>query len=107
MRDVSCDSCSLRSICMPTNINNEPLEAIDRIVKRGQSIKRGNRLFHASRPVESVCAVRSGSSTSYSLASDREALATGFYLPREILGLEGISQDCNLATAVPLEAPTV
>lgn len=107
MREVSCDSCSLRPICMPTNINNEQLEAIDRIVKRGHSIKRGNSLFHTSSPFESVFAVRSGSLKTYSLASDGEELVTGFYLPGEILGLEGISQDRHMATAVALETSTV
>lgn len=106
-REVSCDSCSLRPICMPSAITPEQLDAIDRIVKRGRSIKRGETLFHLSSPFESIYAVRSGALKTYSLAPNGEELVTGFYLPGEILGLEGISQGTHMATAVALETSTV
>lgn len=106
-REVSCDSCSLRPICMPSAITQEQLDTIDSIVKRGRSLKRGETLFHLSNPFESIFAVRSGAVKTYSLAPSGEELVTGFYLPGEILGLEGISQGVHMATAVALETTTV
>lgn len=106
-REVSCEKCSLRPICLASAISPEQLDEIDRIVRRGRSIKRGETLFHASSPFESVYAVRSGAIKTYSLAPDGEELVTGFYLPGEILGLEGISQEEHTSTAVALETSTV
>ena len=104
---VSCNDCSLSAVCLPLAVTTGQLEELDSIIKRSRPLKRGEHLFRAADPFESVYAVRSGAVKTYSLSEEGEEQVTGFYLPGEILGMDGISRARHMSSAKALESASV
>ena len=104
---VSCNDCSLSPICLPLAVAPAQLDELDRIIYRGRPLKRGEHLFRAADDFQSVYAVRSGALKTYVLSDDGEEQVTGFYLPGEILGMDGISTAHHVSNARALETATV
>ena len=76
-------------------------------MRRGRPLKRGEHLFRASDQFESVFAVRSGAVKTYALSEEGEEQVTGFYLPGEIVGMDGISTAHHMSSAKALETSSV
>lgn len=106
-RTVSCNDCSLSPICLPLAVAPAQLDQLDHIIQRGRPLKRGEHLFRAADDFHSVYAVRSGALKTYVLSDEGEEQVTGFYLPGEILGMDGISTARHLSNAKALETATV
>jgi|TARA_R100000656_G_scaffold117629_1_gene91067 CRP/FNR family transcriptional regulator, anaerobic regulatory protein len=106
-RSVSCNQCSLSPICLPLAVAPDQLEELDRIMQRGRPLKRGEHLFRAADDFHAVYAVRSGALKTYAVSDDGDEQVTGFYLPGEIVGMDGISTARHLSNAKALETATV
>lgn len=104
---VSCADCSLNPICLPMAVNEKELDELDGIIKRSRPMKKGEHLFRAADPFESIYAVRSGTIKTYSVTEDGEEQVTGFYLPGEVLGVDGISTNVHSNSAKALETAAV
>ncbi|MCB1615720.1 MAG: fumarate/nitrate reduction transcriptional regulator Fnr [Pseudomonadales bacterium] len=105
--NVSCSDCRLGALCLPIALSTEEVDQLDEIVKRGRPLQKGDHLFRESDEFHSVYAVRSGSFKAYSITDSGEVQVTGFYLPGEILGMDGISSRHHCASAVALEVSSV
>ncbi len=105
--NVSCTDCSLNPICLPVAVNAKELDELDEIIKRSRPLKKGEHLFRASDPFASIYAVRSGTIKTYSVSEDGEEQVTGFYLPGEVLGVDGISTNLHSNSAKALETAAV
>ena len=105
--NVSCTDCSLNPICLPVAVSNTQLNELDNIIKRSKPLKKGEHLFRASDPFASIFAVRSGTIKTYSVTEDGEEQVTGFYLPGEVLGVDGISTNIHSNSAKALETAAV
>ena len=104
---VSCNDCSLSPICLPLAVAPAQLDQLDRIIHRGRPLKRGEHLFRATDGFDSVYAVRSGALKTYVVSDEGEEQVTGFYLPGEVLGMDGISTAHHVSNAKALETATV
>ena len=104
---VSCNDCSLSPICLPLAVAPAQLDQLDRIIHRGRPLKRGEHLFRTTDGFASVYAVRSGALKTYVVSDDGEEQVTGFYLPGEVLGMDGISTAHHVSNAKALETATV
>ncbi len=105
--NVSCNDCSLNPICLPVAVKAQELDELDSIIKRGRPLRKGEHLFRASDPFKSIYAVRSGTVKTYSVTEDGEEQVTGFYLPGEILGIDGIGSNVHTNSAKSLETAAV
>lgn len=105
--NVSCTDCSLNPICLPVAVKEKELDELDGIIKRSRPMKKGEHLFRASDPFASIYAVRSGTIKTYSVTEDGEEQVTGFYLPGEVLGIDGISTNVHSNSAKALETAAV
>lgn len=105
--NVSCGDCSLNPICLPVAVESQELDELDNIIKRSKPMKKGEHLFRASDPFHSIYAVRSGTIKTYTVTEDGEEQVTGFYLPGEILGVDGIGTDAHSNSAKSLETSAV
>lgn len=105
--NVSCGDCSLNPICLPAAVNGEQLEQLDSIIKRSRPLKKGEHLFRANDSFRSLYAVRSGTIKTYTVTEDGEEQVTGFYLPGEILGVDGIGTNAHSNAAKALETAGV
>ncbi|MBB6521408.1 fumarate/nitrate reduction transcriptional regulator Fnr [Pseudoteredinibacter isoporae] len=104
---VSCGDCRLNSICLPISVHVDELDKLDEIIQRGRPLHKGDYLYHANDPFTSVYAVRSGTIKSIRITNDGEEQVTGFHLPGEILGMDGIAQNVHTNSAIALETTAV
>ncbi len=88
---VSCASCRLSELCLPIALNKSEIQQLDDIVERNRPYKKGDHLYRQNDGFKSVYAVRSGSFKSYVLSDNGQGRVTGFYLPGEIIGMDGIA----------------
>lgn len=88
---VSCASCRLNELCLPIALNKTEIHQLDEIVERNRPFKKGDHLYRQNDPFKSVFAVRSGSFKSYILSDGGQGRVTGFFLPGEIIGMDGIA----------------
>ncbi|MET0379054.1 MAG: fumarate/nitrate reduction transcriptional regulator Fnr [Spongiibacteraceae bacterium] len=104
---VTCSGCRLSRICLPIALEAADIEKLDSIIQRGRPLQKGEYLFRQNDVFRSVYAVRSGSLKSYSTASCGTEQVTAFYLPGEILGMDGIGAGKHLSSAIALETAAV
>ncbi len=104
---VSCENCNLHELCLPHGLDGEDLDKLDRIVTRTQPLHKGDVLFHTGDKFSNLYAVRTGciKLTASSDAGDEQIL--GFYLPGEIIGLDGIEKGIHACTAVALDTSSL
>lgn len=104
---VSCSQCRLASICLPISLHVEDVDKIDSIIQRGRPLQKGEYLYRAQDKFHSVYAVRAGSVKTVTSTSDGREQVTGFYLPGEILGLDGIANGAHTNSASALETSAI
>ena len=83
------------------------MEKLDRVSRRVRPLRKGEVLFRPGEPLTSLYAMRSGCMKLYISSNEGEDQITGFYLPGEILGLDGVESDFHTCTAVALETSTL
>ncbi len=104
---VSCSSCRLSTLCLPIALNSDEVNQLDEIVQRSKPLGKGDHLYRGGNPFSSIYAVRSGSFKSYTLSTDGTEQVNGFYLPGEIIGMDGISSLNHGSSAIALERSSV
>jgi len=104
---VSCGNCQLSAICLPIALETKEIDQLDNIIQRGRPVRKGEHIFREEDDFTSVYAVRSGSLKTYSITKDGKEQVTGFYLPGEIFGLDGIGDGRHTNSAKALETSAI
>ncbi len=104
---VSCIGCRLSSICLPIALQSQDLEKLDSIIQRSRPLHKGDHAYRQRQPFSSVYAVRSGALKAYSITDDGQEQVTGFYLPGEVFGMDGVCRDRYASSAVALETSAI
>ncbi|GAB2791920.1 transcriptional regulator Anr [Halomonas shantousis] len=107
LSETHCQSCNLSSLCLPLSLANEDMSQFDAIIRRRAPLKKGEALFRQGTPFTSVFAVRSGSLKQIATDNTGEVQLTNFYLPSELVGLDGIDEQTYLGTVTALETTSV
>ena len=89
----ACSSCGLRSMCLPCGIRGEDLAEVEGVVYSRRRIVRGDNLYRAGDPFHALYAVRTGFFKSFVLTDDGRTQVTGFQMPGDMIGLDGIEDD--------------
>lgn len=104
---INCGECRLGDLCLPISLLRTDINQLDQIIQRGRPLQKSDKLFYAGDEFKSVFAVRSGAVKTVCVSSDGEEQITGFYLPGEILGMDGIATNKHSNTAIALETSSV
>lgn len=104
---INCRDCAVRLHCFPLNLNGSELQRLDAIVQRSRPLQKGEHLFSAGDALRQLYAVRSGTLKTYLLSSEGEEQITGFHLPGDLLGLDGLGAFGHPSFAVALETSLV
>jgi CRP/FNR family transcriptional regulator, anaerobic regulatory protein len=104
---VSCSNCRLSTICLPIALEAPDIERLDSIVQRGRPLRKGEHIYREDDAFTAVYAVRSGTLKAYSITDDGQEQVTGFYLPGEIFGMDGVSKNKYASSAVALETSAI
>ncbi len=105
--NVSCGDCRLSGICLPLALGSSDIDHLDNIIQRGRPLQRHAHLFREGDEFKAVYAVRSGTLKAYRVTDSGNEQITGFYLPGEILGLDGIADGVHHSSAYALETAAI
>jgi CRP/FNR family transcriptional regulator, anaerobic regulatory protein len=107
LRDVSlhpkplCLTCTLLRLCVPTAM--EVPHVCDQVVPTRVRLRRGDTLFRPGDRFSALYAIRAGSCKTVLLAQDGNDQVSGYHMPGDILGADGIGTDSHNCQAVALE----
>ena len=102
-RAPACSQCSLKPHCVPADLEGEMLGEFDRLGTTRMRIHKGYTLYRARDRFASLYAVRSGSCKTLILTEDGHEQVTGYHMPGEILGFDGIDSGAYFCQVVALE----
>ncbi|MDO3388192.1 fumarate/nitrate reduction transcriptional regulator Fnr [Gilvimarinus sp. SDUM040013] len=102
-----CNDCRLNSICLPLSLEFSDIDKLDSIVQRGKPLQKGDNLYRSGDPFKAIYAIRSGAIKTWSSSRDGEEKVTGFYLPGEVVGLDGPAENIHINSAIALQTTSV
>ena len=98
-----CTKCNLREVCLPAGLSQEELKQLDGIVHQKRTLRRGQYLYRAGAPLQSLYAVRTGFLKSCVLHDDGREQVAGFHMMGELLGMDAIGSSKHMCDVVALE----
>ena len=102
-QSVSCSTCCLRNVCLPSGLTADKLPELDELTQVKRKVGRGAALYRAGDAFDSLYAVRSGSFKSIGISRAGQGKVTGLHLPSEMMALDAISRRFHCYDAVALE----
>jgi CRP/FNR family transcriptional regulator, anaerobic regulatory protein len=100
-----CSSCAMRHLCMPQGLALDDLPKLEALICTARSVRRGESLYRAGDPFDSLYAVRSGSLKTVMAHRDGREQVTGLRLAGDPLGIDGIRPTST--RAAPWRSKTV
>ncbi len=104
---IHCGDCRMNALCLPMALQEREIERLNDIVERGRPLHRGDYVYHAGTPFHSIYAVRSGAIKGFAVNNEGTEQVTGFYLPGEIFGMDGIGHPAHTNSAIALETSAI
>jgi CRP/FNR family transcriptional regulator len=102
-----CETCSLRSGCLPRALEGSQLAAFAEMARLKRKLQGGTRLFCAGGAAASLYVVSSGTFKTVTVSHEGTPKITGFYLPGDVIGLDAIADGVYGFDSVALEASEV
>lgn len=97
----------LGDLCLPLGMSQRDRQVLDQIIKERIRLPKGGSLFQAGDAVTAVYGIRSGSIKTQLEDAAGQVQITGFLLPGEIVGMDGLLQLSQASHAVALETTEV
>jgi CRP/FNR family transcriptional regulator len=104
---ITCGSCRLNTLCLPISLHVEDFDKLNNIVQRSKPLHKGDYLYRANDEFTSVFAIRSGAVKAVTISDNGDEQVTGFYLPGEIVGLDGLSDNKYTNSVLALETASI
>ncbi|OUS13092.1 Crp/Fnr family transcriptional regulator [Gammaproteobacteria bacterium 53_120_T64] len=105
--DINCRDCRMNALCLPIALELDEVDRLNDIVQRGRPLHKDHYVYNCGDEFRSVYAVRSGAIKTYSVNDQGLEQVTGFYLPGEIFGMDGIAHTHHISSAVALETAAI
>lgn len=103
----SCSNCAIRAHCLSAGLESNDLLKFQDQRAQMKIVHKGQHLFQANAPFEALYIVRSGTIKATFMGSDGTEQISGFYLPGEMVGLDGIENRHYVTTAEALETCSI
>jgi CRP/FNR family transcriptional regulator len=101
---TTCSTCNLRELCQPCcGLTRSEKDTADHAMFHRLRVRRGASLYRTGDHFASLYAVRSGFFKSLTLFENGRDQVTGFSMPGEVLGMDGIGRERHACNAVALE----
>lgn len=98
-----CSSCILNDLCLPIGMPLNDIPLLDNFVQERIRVSKGVPLFQLGDPAETVYGLRSGAMKTQLQDASGQVQITGFVLPGEIIGLDGMVDNTHTSNAIALE----
>jgi CRP/FNR family transcriptional regulator len=96
---IACSQCSLVELCLPKGLTHEELAIFEQTVSRHKPMKKFEYLYRAGEEMTSLYTVKTGAFKANIDSADGQENIVGFFLPGELMGLDGIASgeyQCDL-----------
>lgn len=103
---VTCRNCNLSDLCIPRGLSLKDVERISNIVTRKKILQKGDFLYRQGDKFRGVLAIKAGTAKLVTLDLDGNEFITGYFLPGELLGFDGLASDRQVCSAQALETLT-
>lgn len=100
---VRCSSCILSDICLPIGMSPSDVALLDEFVQQRIRVPKGRELYGLGDKAEAIYGLRSGAMKTQLQDASGQIQITGFALPGEIIGMDGIGNATHVSQAVALE----
>lgn len=100
---IRCSTCMLSEICLPLGMPPNEVAQLDELVQERIRIPKGRALFQLGDKTEAVYGLRFGSLKTQLEDASGHMQITGFLLPGEIAGLDGLLDNMHVCQAIALE----
>ncbi len=104
---VHCANCRLSTLCLPISLQLDDISKLEEIIQRGRPLQKADHVYHAGDAFKAVYAIRSGAVKTINITQDGTEQITGFYLPGEIIGMDGLANNTHTNAAIALETSAV
>jgi CRP/FNR family transcriptional regulator len=91
------------TFCLPAELQRPDFERLEALVSAHRKVHRGDHLYRSGDPFTAIYAVHSGFFKTDLLVADGRDQVTGFQMPGELLGFDGIATEVHTCNAVALE----
>jgi len=98
-----CSNCTLNRVCLPRHVAARDMALLDRLSLGNRRVRRDVALYRSGDAFAGLYAVRSGSFKSMGISHGGISKVTGFHLPGDLVGAEGIQGEHYHYTVVALE----
>jgi len=98
-----CSTCMMGSVCLPVGMPANEVAQLDDLVKERLRVEKGQPLFEHGAPLDALFGLRTGSIKTQIIEASGQQQITGFFLPGEIVGLDGMMDGTHSSTAVAME----
>lgn len=98
-----CSTCMMGSVCRPVGMPSTEVAKLDELVKERLRVEKGQPLFQHGTALDALFSVRTGSMKSQIVEASGQQQITGFFLPGEIVGLDGMLDGIHSSTAIAME----
>ncbi|MBU6486082.1 MAG: helix-turn-helix domain-containing protein [Betaproteobacteria bacterium] len=108
LRDVSepapaCSTCHQHALCARAGLDAEASQRLGQIAAMRIRLRKGDTLFRAGDRFTALYAIRLGSCKTVMVTDDGHEQVSGYHMPGEILGTDGIGMDVHDSQAIALE----
>ena len=98
-----CSTCMMAGVCLPVGMSPSEVTQLDDLIKERLRVEKGQALFQHGAPLDALFGLRTGSIKTQMIEASGQHQITGFFLPGEILGLDGMMEGIHSSTAIAME----
>ena len=88
---AACSQCSLVELCLPKGLTPEELKVFEQAIDRKKPLKKSEYLYRAGEPMHAFYTVKTGAFKANIDSIDGQENIVGFFMPGELMGLDGIA----------------
>ncbi len=88
---VACSQCSLVELCLPKGLTAEELAVFEQAINRKKPLRKSEYLYRAGDEMTSLYTVKTGAFKANIDSVDGQENIVGFFMPGELMGLDGIA----------------
>ena len=88
---IACSQCSLLELCLPKGLTDDELELFEQAVTPKKPLKKTDFLYRAGEDMTALYTVKTGAFKANIDSADGQENIVGFFLPGELIGLDGIA----------------
>lgn len=102
-----CTECLLNGMCLAAPLDEREMGKLNDIMDKWRPLDKHRHLFREGDAFQGLLFVRAGAVKTYRTGEEGEERITGFHLPGELLGLDGLANGIHQNSAATLETTSV